>query len=386
MDPIASTQSTILDTPPSCIEVCPWDTSIVAIGTYLLHNSSENAEELSGQPQIRTGTLEIYRIASDQNSIHHFYSQPCDYAILDLHFHPLSHGDCSSIWTANSTGSLTRHELAPFHEDTSRTNGITKSWIYDLRDHYILALSFTFHPKDPDVLGVTFSDGSVVLYKISLLSDTGDASVEASASKVFKHDLEAWTMSFDFHSNRLFSGGDDAVLQCSIVGMKETLGSDAEHKVQASLVWKNRKIHGAGVVAILPLDERLILTGSYDDHVRVLNIERAPKMLEEQNLEGGVWRLKLMNSHKDKTVAYYDVLASCMHAGVRIVRITVPENGVPRIEILAKFEEHASMNYGSDFVVSKNDRHEYTILSTSFYDKKLCLRKYRTPAFAIATS
>jgi diphthamide biosynthesis protein 7 len=148
-------------------------------------------------------------------------------------------------------------------------------------------------------------------------------------------------------------------------------------------VWKNRKIHGAGVVAILPLDVSMILTGSYDDHLRLLNVEKVPKVLAEQNLDGGVWRLKLMNSHKDETATYYDILASCMHAGVCIVRITIPEDGVPQIKVLAKFEEHESMNYGSDFVVSKDDIHEYTILSTSFYDKRLCLWKYRTPAFTI---
>jgi diphthamide biosynthesis protein 7 len=62
-----------------------------------------------------------------------------------------------------------------------------------------------------------------------------------------------------------------------------------------------------------------------------------------------------------------------MHAGARIVRIRVDE-GQWGVEVLAKFEEHRSMNYGSDAQPQgSEDGGLRTIVSTSFYDKLLCL-------------
>jgi len=67
-----------------------------------------------------------------------------------------------------------------------------------------------------------------------------------------------------------------------------------------------------------------------------------------------------------------------MHAGARIVRIQADDDkGDWSIEVLAKFEEHKSMNYGSD---AQPEASGYsgprTIVSTSFYDKLLCLWRF----------
>jgi diphthamide biosynthesis protein 7 len=103
-------------------------------------------------------------------------------------------------------------------------------------------------------------------------------------------------------------------------------------------------------------------------------------MLASENLDGGVWRLKVLTQHDESS---YDILASCMHAGTRIVRVFVPANGDGggKIEVLAKFEEHESMNYGSDFqplkLGEKGMRSQFTVVSTSFYDKRACLWKYQ---------
>ena len=46
-------------------------------------------------------------------------------------------------------------------------------------------------------------------------------------------------------------------------------------------------------------------------------------------------------------------------------------DGLWTFEVLARFEEHRSMNYGSD-VLPTNGKLK-SIVSTSFYDKRLCL-------------
>lgn len=70
------------------------------------------------------------------------------------------------------------------------------------------------------------------------------------------------------------------------------------------------------------------------------------------------------------------ILASCMHAGTRVVRLCKGDNSSGDrawgFEVLARFEEHESMNYGADFQpVSRSA--ENRIVSISFYDKLMCL-------------
>ena len=76
----------------------------------------------------------------------------------------------------------------------------------------------------------------------------------------------------------------------------------------------------------------------------------------------------------------YTLLASCMHAGSRIVRLgrSADGSGEWAFSVLAKFEEHKSMNYGSDVqpVQRGQEGGQRTIVSTSFYDKLMCVWQF----------
>lgn len=76
----------------------------------------------------------------------------------------------------------------------------------------------------------------------------------------------------------------------------------------------------------------------------------------------------------------YTLLASCMHAGSRIVRLgrSDTDSGEWTFTVLAKFEEHKSMNYGSDVqpVQCGQEGGQRTIVSTSFYDKLMCVWQF----------
>lgn len=164
--------------------------------------------------------------------------------------------------------------------------------------------------------------------------------------------------------------------------------------------------HEAGVTAILPLPlgteagKDLLVTGSYDDHVRVFAVHdyrpdqnTRPKALAEKNLGGGVWRLKFLDRESEKVEGghrVFKVLASCMHAGARILEIEGDKEGEWTIKVLARFEEHESMNYGSDVQpvkrrgwrgLQKEELEEdrkvkaRNVVSTSFYDRRLCVWK-----------
>ena len=75
----------------------------------------------------------------------------------------------------------------------------------------------------------------------------------------------------------------------------------------------------------------------------------------------------------------YTLLASCMHAGTRIVQLS-RSGDEWEFTVQAKFEEHKSMNYGSDVQplignggASGEEKKARVIVSTSFYDKLMCV-------------
>ena len=63
-----------------------------------------------------------------------------------------------------------------------------------------------------------------------------------------------------------------------------------------------------------------------------------------------------------------------MHAGARMVRLKRGQDGAWSFEVLARFEEHKSMNYGS--AVQPSQDAVKAVVSTSFYDKLLCLWRF----------
>lgn len=76
-DEISSTQSMVLDLPPSCIEFCPSHPAFFVVGTYNLEHSEqadqhedegvddaegERAQARSAQPQNRNGSIIVFRV------------------------------------------------------------------------------------------------------------------------------------------------------------------------------------------------------------------------------------------------------------------------------------------------------------------------------------
>ncbi|THV78770.1 WD40 repeat-like protein, partial [Aureobasidium pullulans] len=286
------------------------------------------------------------------------------YAILDIHFSP---HDPTLLAVAGSTGCVQLFNI----QSTSSSASLSPLSAYQYFDPSTLVLSLAWHPTIPSIIGVTTSPGQVYLVDTSLPA----AEVEGTAKEILAHDLEAWTLSFSASGTSIYSGGDDAALRFS--GLPASLTSDDEAEEYLPS-WQDRRSHQAGVTAILPLssEPNILITGSYDDNIRVLHapLQGRKQVLAEENLEGGVWRLKMLRTEID--AGKYTVLASCMHAGARIVEVKKDEGGEWTIEVLAKFEEHKSMNYGSDVQPGSENGGEQTIISTSFYDKLLCLWRF----------
>ena len=315
------------------------------------------------------------------------------FAILDLHF---SRYDDTTLAVATSEGSVCIYRLNLANEPS-----LAKTSVVKLFDPSILVLSLAWYPtletpigERSSVIAVSSSDGQVVVF--DNMRHTEDNKAQ-SLGKSQGHSLEAWTVAWsakdcEAESNLaiLYSGGDDSMLcRHSSFGRpleaEGRMGDEAQHLHEPSR--RDKTTHHAGVTAILPLslstpeEEDFLITGSYDEYLRILALPTfggRTKVLAEKQLGGGVWRLKLVDTiHILGQGVHLLVLASCMHAGAKMLNIT-PSKDKTRwsISVIAKFEEHESMNYASDGRVESHDGEHssgYTCVSTSFYDRKLCV-------------
>ncbi|KAF2402113.1 WD40 repeat-like protein [Trichodelitschia bisporula] len=337
MTSISSLTTLTTALPPSCISFWPLDKSYFVVGTYLLESNEDAAttDSPTTAPQSRRGSLDLFYLSAD-NTITLIQTLSTNYAIFDLAFRPT---DPSSLGTATSTGLLTFFTLSASSP------------------HPVLSLTLEIQVTDALLTSLAFPPASSPEAEagLVLLTDSaGGVSVLSLAPRVeveaCKHDCEAWCAAFLELDKGILSGGDDAVLRYS--------------SVEYGQVWANRRAHGAGVTAILPLEEGVVLSGSYDEQLRVLDVSPMGRgrVLGELGLGGGVWRLKLMRVEEDAWV----VLAAVMHGGARVVRV---QREGWAIEVLGRFEEHQSMCYGADWAESQGG---IRIVSTSFYDRLVC--------------
>ncbi|KAL2351655.1 hypothetical protein BJ546DRAFT_851892 [Cryomyces antarcticus] len=392
MAAISSIRSMTLDLPPSCIEFCPENPDYFVVGTYKLwkqeeeggeSTSTEASDAESRKEQRRTGSLVTFTIKGDEiTQVHTLVTQ---FAVLDLHFSPHAAKRKNLLCVATSTGALVLYRLAVNQHASQDILAAELQHVATLSlfPPTTLVFSCAWHPLEPSLVGVTLSTGEVLLYKIEDGATAAPDGVCGGTAELnaridlLSHSLEAWTLAFTPRGEVVFSGGDDAILQA-----RSLLGTSMQDAVTPD--WQDRRIHGAGITAILPLPGEITITGNYDDHIRVIRTPRVGRreILAEQNLGGGVWRLKVLDegairdAHRTGARQRIILLASCMHAGARILSITRCTDETWSIDVLAKFEEHKSMNYGSDVQPAAESCKTPAIISTSFYDQLLCMWRW----------
>ena len=302
-----------------------------------------------------------------------------------MHFSPK---EPEILAVAASNGTICLHTV-DVHDPSSKA--IKAISTLEVAETSILVLSLAWCPLASGIgeLAASFSDGSTIVFNSAEYKNGKLAKVAAS------HELEAWTVAWPMraHSEErvVFSGGDDSAI---CINEFDAQLSDTTHLSESdgSPVRRDRKTHGAGVTAILPLattatpEDQIVVTGSYDEVIRVLSLPKSSSssrwgLLAEKGLGGGVWRLKHMRTLSSHGSDVFLVLASCMHAGTRILIIKGSTETGWSIEISARFEEHESMNYASDNRLEHNEMgmQHFTMVSTSFYDKKICVWEYRNP-------
>ena len=98
----------------------------------------------------------------------------------------------------------------------------------------------------------------------------------------------------------------------------------------------------------------------FDQYIRLWDIRNIKTPVLEHKTDGGVWRI-IENKEK--------IFLGLSFAN----QFEILEFGLEKsIQSLAKIKEHDSLAYGLDFYENENENY---LVTSSFYDKKLCLWK-----------
>ncbi|CAL9728309.1 diphthine methyltransferase [Monosporozyma unispora] len=367
--------------PPCCLRI--FRDKFILVGTY----------ELNKATGVRTGSLDVYNV-----QLNLIKSYPTYGAILDLKLSPF---DDNLVITAHSTGNIMIWKI-DYDYSVPKLAMIANVQLFDTQ---VLIASVHFSPLDSKIISVTNTAGESAIVNIEAGGD-----IEAVTSQVIAdsyaridqklyevqgeeinavdgvvevfdepHSLECWTAEFGQLSpfeNVLFTGGDDATI----------IAHDLRSK---SKIWSNNRIHGAGVVGIKCSTPNFrsnrptsIITGSYDDHIRSLDLRMMGDMIypgsnvptakfSELNLGGGVWRFSELplSLKKNQSTDKNTLMVCCMYDGAKIVTMDENEenNGNEYFQIQHYLKSgHESMCYGGDWCPD-------FVATCSFYDKSLQL-------------
>lgn len=291
----------------------------------------------------------------------------------------------------SSTGTLSIFRLNPL-DHSSPLQHLATSRCDDLGED-ILFLQCNWHPTLRDTIAVTASNGTArILYLDAEWKIKGFHDLD------IQNTLEAWSIALSPPSAipnqeesavSVYCGGDDSAMRYTSCSWKPDGELDTPYGNPMTIQGQ----HDAGVTAILPLplftagNGRLVVTGSYDEYLRVFSIHdlhtsfgaRRVELLADARLGGGVWRLDVIDMHSSEKMTRVRILASCMHAGSRVVEICHKDDLGWDCRVLARFEEHKSMNYGSDSMPVNEGVEDGRLrcVSTSFYDRLLCLWEFK---------
>lgn len=325
--------------------------------------------------------------------------------MFDLHFHPR---EPSLLVVAGSSGCVALFKVSVV---ASGEETITPLWTRPAhKGSSIPALFLAWTPQDwlpqnkADGFAVTFPNGQTTVFGTDGEITAQEKIVELGTFNA-RETIEVWLVALatlqsggEVQSTSkipfLFTGDDFGSLHTrrfDVQNPNESEDDEQETLPPVILDHDDRALHHtAGITSILPLplplvgDAPLLLTGSYDEYLRIYHATRRGSVLTELCLGGGVWRLQMLNtehaaqgSDSDSQEWRFLILASCMHGGTRVVKITGDGESRWEIEVLVEFTEHESMNYASD--VWRGDQGEkekeskLLCLSSSFYDCRVCI-------------
>ncbi|XP_034896799.1 uncharacterized protein [Populus alba] len=328
-----------LDGNADAVEFCTHEPyhNVLAAATYTLQE---------GDRPSRTGSISLFDVNPDVGRFELFYRVET-VGIFDIKWSPVVGNVGPMLAQADADGYLRVHGLE------CCSNGGDSLSLREIVGEKIsssMCLCVDWNPSTTSIL-VGLSDGSVSVVSFS--------ESQLNVIQEWKaHDFELWAASFDIHQPQLvYTGSDDCKFSCWDL-----------RDGPSNLVFQNSKVHKMGVCCIAksPRDPNILLTGSYDEYLRLWDVRSISKPVNETSvcLGGGVWRVK----HHPYVPGV--VLAACMHNGFAVVKID-EEKG----EVMETYTKHGSLAYGADWqrgTLSHKVKQNSSVVATcSFYDRLL---------------
>jgi diphthine methyl ester acylhydrolase len=375
----------------------------------------------------------------------------CPSGILDIRFNNPKCQEVEKFAVATSSGSISLFTLKGNLVD-DMMGEIVHLNTFQVFPESIVVTSLAWHSSSNGPIAVSTSDG-----KVSILNFCEDYAVLHQHAVINVHgNNEAWTVAFSMDMDHLhagthdkygtyvthgqpgqhvnvqpprknqfqpfmsplqgvYSGGDDSLLRFAKFSRNKE-GHTVLDDPASGLQHTGADVfggHNAGVTAILPIPligQHILVTGSYDDYVRVYAVydhcssteKREAKVLAELNIGGGIWRLTFLEDYANeggRADAYprdttFRIMASCMQGGVRVLEVTGHPGEEWTIKVIAelKFNTTNDLVYAGDVQPTgsplrnnpdsgyNEDGEEYVFVSANFYEKQLCVWKYYKPA------
>ncbi|KAI9590358.1 hypothetical protein GQX74_008526 [Glossina fuscipes] len=318
-------------------------------GTYQLEGN--NAQSTS-PPCRRKGRIYLYQFDKDAlvvNELHRLETA----AILDMKWLPeLQNASVHQpiLATANALGQIEIFQI--IETNLKKISSLELNPTY----HNLLALSIDWDTRmslqtNDDTKNLLASDsrGDISLIRFTYRGDLQKICTWSA------HNFEAWICAFDkWNENHVYTGGDDTFLHIYDI------------RTQSRVLLN--KSHMAGVTCLLshPNTEHLLLTGSYDEHLRAFDTRAMKQPLSEINLKGGIWRLKCDPLKRNL------ILTACMYHNFSIAQVAEPRSPI----VVGEFNEHNSICYGADWCLNARPDDKQLFMATcSFYDHKLCIAR-----------
>ncbi|KAL6534762.1 hypothetical protein OROGR_013437 [Orobanche gracilis] len=334
--------SCILDGNADAVEFCPDDLfyNVLAASTYVLQE---------GNCPSRSGSISLFDVDADSNRLDLIQKVETS-GIFDIKWSPghLQSPARPLLAQADADGCVKIYSLQCSDSDGQEMRGTALNEVCGKCISSTMCLCVDWDPSASS-LAVGLSDGSISI--VSLHDSQLNVLQEWKA-----HDFEVWAASFDIQQPALvYTGSDDCKFSCW----------DLRDEPSKS-VFQNKKVHKMGVCCIAksPFDPNTLLTGSYDECLRVWDVRSISKPVNETSigLGGGVWRVK----HHPSVQGL--VLTACMHNGFAIVKFEGD-----RVGVVETYNKHGSLAYGVDWqrgdaIVGGRSRNP-TIATCSFYDR-----------------
>ncbi|PIN08240.1 hypothetical protein CDL12_19197 [Handroanthus impetiginosus] len=340
----------ILDGNADAVEFCPHDPfyNVLAASTYVLQE---------GDRPSRLGCITLFDVDADAGRLE--LIQKVETAgIFDIKWSPvlLQNPGCPLLAQADADGYVRIYSLQGSDSDDSETIDLWLNTGNSLNEIYSKCISSSMclcidWNSSATSMAVGLSDGSVSI--VSLHESKLNISREWKA-----HDFELWAASFDIQQPMLlYTGSDDCKFSCW------DLRDDP-----SNLVFQNMKSHTMGICCIAksPGDPNTLLTGSYDECLRIWDLRSISRPVNESSISlgGGVWRIK----HHPSIPGL--VLTACMHNGFAIVKFEGD-----KAQVVETYDKHGSLAYGADWqrgdVSVTGETKRPAVATCSFYDRLL---------------